>query len=164
MLAIIALSCSNYSNQQYISSIDSLSTKLENAAKNYSDMDSLAIVEIREEIVDNCSKIDYRDDNLHNKIIIHYTKISSSIEQILKIDFQLKKDIVKSRTQINNLLYDVNNDLIDTSLLVHYIADEKKKINRIIDRINYNYERVIAETRKYDSLNPLIKNLIYINN
>jgi len=49
-------------------------------------------------------------------------------------------------------------------LLVHYIADEKKKINRIIDRINYNYERVIAETRKYDSLNPLIKNLIYINN
>jgi negative regulator of sigma E activity len=137
---------------------------LENAAKNYSDMDSLAIVEIREEILDNCSKIDYRDDNLHNKIIIHYTKINSSIEQILKIDFQLKKDIVKSRTQINNLLYDVNNDLIDTSLLVHYIADEKKKINRIIDRINYNYERVIAETRKYDSLNPLIKNLIYINN
>jgi len=54
-------------------------------------MDSLAIVEIREEILDNCSKIDYRDDNLHNKIIIHYTKISSSIEQILKIDFQLKR-------------------------------------------------------------------------
>jgi len=90
-------------------------------------MDSLAIVEIREEIVDNCSKIDYRDDNLHNKIIIHYTKISSSIEQNSENRFPIKKDIVKSRTQINNLLYDVNNDLIDTSLLVHYIADRKRR-------------------------------------
>ena len=164
LLATIMLSCSNNSNKQYILSIDSLSTTLENTVIKQLKIDSFAIVEIRKEVEDNCSNINYKNDNLNNKVIIQYNQIVSSLDQILRMNIQLKKDIANSRTQINNLLYDIKNNLVDTTLLAKYIKDEKITVNSIVDRMNYNYERVMAETSRYDSLNPLIENIIHNNN
>ncbi len=163
LVVIILFSCNNKSNQQYILSVDRLAIKLENAAKNYSTIDSLTLVEISKKVKFNCSKIDYQNENKHN-IIIPYSKINKAIEQIFKTDIQIKKDLVICTSQINDLLYDINNNLMDTSLIKPAIKNEKESINMIIDRMNYNYERVISETSTYDSLNPLIEKLILKNN
>lgn len=159
---MVMLSCSN-NNNHYILSVDSLSTTLENTTIKQLKIDSFAIIKIRKKVEENCSNINYKNDNINNKIIIQYSHIASSLDQILRMDFQLKKDIAKSKTQLNDLIYDIENNLVDTSLLQNYISEEKMTINSIVNRMNYNYERVMIETTKYDSLNPLIENIIHNN-
>lgn len=161
---MVTLSCSNNSDHHYIHSIDSLSTTLENTTIVQLKIDSFAIIKIRKKVEENCSEINYKNDNINNKIIIQYSHIASSLDQILRMDLQLKKDIAKSKTQLNDLLYDIKNNLIDTTLLQDYINKEKITVNSIVNRMNYNYERVMVETNKYDSLNPLIENIIHKNN
>jgi len=164
LIVIILFSCNNKSNQQYILSVDNLATKLENAAKNYSTIDSIALVEISEKVKYNCSEIDYQSEDINNRVIITYGQINKAIEQIFKTDIQIKKDLKIRARQINDLLYDINNNLMDTGLIKPAIKNEKESIKNIIDRMNYNYERVISEKNTYDSLNPLIEKLILKNN
>ena len=158
--AVVMLSCNNKANQQYIVQINNLSMQLENAANIYSAVDSMGILEIRSKVKDNCSRIDHIDDSSFKRLNISYCNISKSIKQILKLDAQLKKNILISKTQINDLLYDANNNIVDTILLMQYIEDEKEIVSVLIDRMNYNYERVMVESTRYDSLNPLIEKLI----
>jgi len=164
LVVIILFSCNNKSNRQYILSIDSLTAKLENAVKNYSTIDSLALVEISEKVKYNCSKIDYQNENINNRVIIPYSRINKAIKIIFKTDIQIKRDLAICKMQINNLLYDINNNLMDTSLIKPSVKNEKKSVNTIVDKMNYNYERVISETSTYDSLNPIIEKLILKTN
>lgn len=164
VLILVLFSCNNVRNQQYISSIDSLNLRLENATENYPKIDSISFAKIRENVTKNCKAIDYKDDSNYRKLFIPYSQINKSIKHILKMDFQIRKELLNSNEQIDNLLYDVNNNLIDAKLLVKYIEDEEKYVNELIGRMDFNTQRLIAETNKYDSLNPLIEKLINKNN
>lgn len=164
VLSIVLISCNNIHNQKFIVQIDSLSLQLENAIEDYSAIDSATLAKIRENVVMNCNSIDYKVDSNFNKLIIPYSQISKSIKQILKMDFYIKTELQKSRTQINDLLHDADKNLIDTILLLQYIEDEKKAVNIIIERMNFNHLRMISETNRYDSLNPFIVELINKNN
>ncbi|NQU33699.1 MAG: hypothetical protein HQ521_10730 [Bacteroidetes bacterium] len=86
------------------------------------------------------------------------------MKRILKMDLQLKKEIEISRTQISNLLYDVNDNLVDTTFLKEYIKEEKRIVLILVNRINHNLEIIRAETNRYDSLNPIIENYLNKNN
>ncbi|HJN05186.1 MAG TPA: hypothetical protein QF480_01090 [Bacteroidales bacterium] len=163
-LTTMLISCNYHSNQEYTTRIDSLSSQLEKAVEGYSVIDSATIAEIRENVNSNCNSIDFEVDSNFNKLIIPYSQISKSIKQILKMDFHIKKEIQNSRAQISNLLHDVKNNHIDTTLLIKYIEEEKKAVNIIINRMKFNRLRVISETKRYDSLNPLIVERINKNN
>ncbi len=160
LLAIVLFSCNNNNNRDYKLQIDSLNLQLENAIDNYSLIDSATIAGIRENVNRNCDNIEYTDDTNFSKIFIPYSQISKSLKQVLKMNIYLRNEIQNSRLQINNLLHDANNNLVDTTLLIQYIEDEKKAVNILIDRINFFHLRVISETNRYDSLNPLIEKLI----
>jgi len=163
LFSIILLSCNTIDNKKYISSIDSLSVQLEGAADVYSAVDSLTLAEIRKKVKNNCDLVDYTDDTSFKKLIIPYSQISKVIKQILKMDTQIKKELQLSRDQISDLLHDVNDNLIDTTLLVQYIEDERNAVNILIGRMNNNQQRVVFETARYDSLNPIIDKLINSN-
>ncbi len=164
VLTIVLFSCNNLSNQQYINSIDSLNLRLENATEDYPNIDSIAFAKIRKVVATNCKTTDYKDDSNYSNLFIPYSQINKSIKHILKMDFQIRKELLKSNEQIDNLLHDVNNNLVDTKLLVKYIEDEEKAVNELINRMDFNHQRMISETNRYDSLNPLIEKLIKKNN
>ncbi len=164
VLSIVLISCNNIHNQKFIIRIDSLSLQLENAIEEYSVIDSITLAKIRENVIMNCNRIDYEVDSSFNKLIIPYSQINKSIKQILKMDFYIKTELHKSRTQIDNLFHDADNNIIDTNFLVRYIEEEKIAVNIIIERMNFNRLRGLSETKRYDSLNPLIEKLINKNN
>ena len=144
ILAIVLISCNNFSNQKFIVQIDSLNLQLENAIEEYSVIDSTTLAKIRENVNMNCNSIDYKVDSRLNKLIIPYSQINKSIKQILKMDFYIKTELQKSRTQIDDLFHDADNNLIDTNFLARYIEEEKIAVNIIIERINFNRLRVIS--------------------
>lgn len=164
ILSFLLISCNNTHNHKFLVQIDSLDLHLENAIKEYSIIDSTTLAKIRENVITNCNRIDYKVDSSFNKLIIPYSQINKSIKQILKMDFYINTEIQKSRIQISDLHHDADKNLIDTNLLLQYIEDEKKAVNILIERMNYNYLRVISETNRYDSLNPLIEKQINKNN
>lgn len=164
LLIVVLTSCSSNSNERYITQINQLSEQLEDAASIYYSIDSIGIVNIRKRVKNNSSKLKYIDDSTFNKVAVQYGNIVKSIKQILKMDVNLKKEYQISSTQISDLLHDANNNIIDTTLLIQYIEEEKKAIEKLINHMNYNYERIIIETNKYDSLNPLIENYLNTEN
>ena len=164
ILTILLMSCNNTNNQKFILRIDSLNMQLETAVEEYSIIDSTTLANIRKDVSSNCNKIDYKVDSSFNKLIIPYSQINKSIKQILKMDFYIKTELQKSRIQINTLLHDADRSLIDTTLLMQYIEDEKKAVNILIERMNFNHLRMMSETKRYDSLNPLIEEFINKNN
>jgi len=163
-MILVLFSCNNINNEYYISQIDSLNTQLNEAVIGYSNYDSIAITNIRKNVKNNCKKFSIQEDTVINKIFIHYSQIDKSMKRILKMDLQLKKEIEISRTQISNLLYDVNDNLVDTTFLKEYIKEEKRIVLILVNRINHNLEIIRAETNRYDSLNPIIENYLNKNN
>jgi hypothetical protein len=160
LLTLVLFSCNNVRNQQYISRIDSLDLQLENATAIYPEIDSTAFVKIRTNVAVNCKTIDFKDDSNYSKLFIPYSQINKSLKHMLKMDFQIRREILKANEQIDNLLHDVNKNLINTKVLVEYIEEEEKAVNELINKMNFNNQLMIAETKKYDSLNPIIENLI----
>ncbi|NQU34699.1 MAG: hypothetical protein HQ521_15830 [Bacteroidetes bacterium] len=156
-MILVLFSCNNINNEYYISQIDSINTQLNEAAVGYSNVDSITIANIRKRVKTNCKRVRSLEDTVINKIFIPYSQIDKSMKQILRMDYQIKKNIKISRTQISDLLHDVNHSIIDTIVLKEYIKEEKKIVLTIAERMKYNQQRIMEETNRFDSLNPLIE-------
>ncbi len=158
------ISCNNSNNEKYLAELDELLVQLKNAEKEYSNFDSAAISNIRKQVKTTCKRVRNPYDSLLNETIIPYSHIDKSIKQILRMDVRIRKDIVKSRSQIKDLYHDIENNLVDSIPLIMYMDDETRAVEMIIEKMEYNILKSLHETKKFDSLHPIVENLLISSN
>ncbi len=154
----VFISCTNSNNKFFVEQINSLEVGLNNAYSNYNKFDSLEVSLIRNKVKINCRMVSVDDSAIISKTLITYGHIDKSMKQIIRMNHRIMEDYSFSKSQLEDLKYDISNDHISDTIFKQYFEEEKKIVMSIIERMEYNTSRIITETNRFDSLNPIIEN------
>ncbi len=158
LFAFILSSCAAHDN--FLKDIDNIKEDLQNSRASYN-VDSSFVANIRQDIRSR-SKLNYDYSNGKlNSALIEFGNIDKTLKQAMKMDRIIRSDYAKTIDQLNNLYYDVDNNILKESEFRNYISDEKQIAKSIIDRMDFNQKRISSEIAKYDSLKVIIVNQAY---
>ena len=171
-ILLISLAISNCKNSQHsekISKVDSLQTTLNLAEKKLCEIDSNLVMKTYNEyfeVINEFNEVfpDVRDENWTT--ICLYGNIKSGLKAYVKQHDKIKEEINLSRTQLKNLESDIKNNIVDEENFNKYLLDETEIINSLSQRTNFLIDNAKFEITQYDSLTPLMNNMIeyYKNN
>jgi len=161
---ILISSCGNNHNKYYLERIDSLRFQLDVAIAEYNKVDTLVVTEIRNRVKTNCKSVRSDESPEVMSTFINYSHIDKSMKQILKMDKRIKIETALAKTQLDDLYHDASKDLMKEQDLKNNFREEKRIVQILIDRMEYNTSHVAVEIHRFDSLNPIIEQHIILRN
>ena len=160
-LIMISYSCNN-PNSEILIEINRQINRLKIERLEYANVDSLKIATIRKTIKSNYYKIgDLAKDSIKS-IAMPYSHLDKSFKQIIRMDKIIRLDYRKTISQLHDLYIDAEKNIIDGRGLKNYFDEEKRITESIIQRMQFNSQRLESEITKFDSLNTIIVN--HLNN
>mgnify|MGYP003979741061 FL=1 len=87
-----------------------------------------------------------------------YSHLDKSFKQIIRMDKIIRMDYRKTISQLHDLYIDAERNIIDGRGLKNYFDEEKRITESIIQRMQFNSQRLESEITKFDSLNTIIVN------
>ena len=154
-LFIMCVSCAEH-NSAYLNQISNLQHRLETANQAYDKIDSLKISTVRKTVKSNSILATELGNKNLEKTLIPYSHINKTLKQILRMDKVIRDDYSRSISQLDALYHDVENNIIKEEVFKNYLHEEKMIAESIIERMEFNTQRVTNELQKFDSLNPII--------
>jgi len=161
---ILITSCDNNHNKYYLERIDSVRYELDEALAGYNKFDSVRVTEIRNQVKTNCKSVRSDESEDVMSTFIHYSHIDKSMKQILKMDKRIKIETALAKTQLEDLYHDASKDLMEKEHLKINFREEKRIVQLLIDRMEYNTAHAAVESHRFDSLNPIIEQHIIKRN
>lgn len=154
---ILLSGCGNNNNKEYLIKIDNLINELDIALEQYNKVDSITVSEIRKTVSTNCSAVKKDENPDVMTTFIYYSHIDKSMKQILRLDARIRNESETSKKQLEDLYHDASKNLINKQALQMHYSEEENIVKTLIERMEYNTGKILTETQRFDSLNPIIE-------
>lgn len=164
---IFISSCSN-PNRELLNEINSLQKQVDSLSKAYDKIDIDFFKEINAEIQlnmefiqSNLAKVDMKD-TIVSKYVGTYGTLWKTINRTFKRGgSSLESKLLESKKQIENLKYDVKNELVTNPEVIRvFMKSEAKEIERLKSKVKTTSEQFMGHREKYETLEPKIDEII----
>lgn len=159
LIILSFVSCVNSEKRKNISSIDSLINVLDSTEAMFNKFDSAKAYAKYDDYKKTLTELAKYSGNLKNEdirwqIMFKYDNINRPIRKGLPKFLLLRKEIILSRQQLNNLKHDYKKSIIDNKKFIEFYTDESKAINNLSTNIRLYTEEFNILLRRMDSLKP----------
>jgi hypothetical protein len=164
-ITAIFISCNSNKHQKEISTLDSLQKLLNEAEIQLASTDTAKVRTIKAEMQKNLDYItlNYKD-TFSMSMAMMLSEYAFPKKKVYK-NFvgnysKLLKDIEYTRTQLNSLKQDLENNKIPDDKVQQYFITEQNAVLTISQTINQNVNTIQAYFLKFDTLHPKVLHIV----
>lgn len=156
-------SCNNASKKYALKQLDTLTVSLQNAEKTLEKIDVKRASEVYGNFQNTLKELnacipDEKDENWN--LITDYSMIKSGLKKVTSEYEVLKQGIQARQKQVEALRHDIRKKLIPADSVEFYLRREKLFCRELVNSVDLLAERNISGLKRFDSLQPIMLNLI----
>lgn len=157
---IIYSSCSSGKKiKEYVVKIDSLSLAFESKAKVYQSIDTILLLANLREMERQFDKLDTVAINSLSALNA-YSKVRQSYNLFLVENRVVLNEIEFSKKQVQDLKFDIQNNLVSNSEAQKYISQEMTAINDLSQKMGLYHKEIKQQMHNFELNYPIIEHLI----
>lgn len=165
IISSIFTSCNSNKHQKEISALDSLQILLNEAEKQLTSTDTAKVRTIKAEMQKNIDFItlNYKDTfsmSLATMLSEYAFPKKKVYRNFIGNYTKLMKDIEFTRTQLNNLKQDLENNKVPNDKVQQYFITEQNAVLTISQTIDQNVNTIEAYFLKFDTLQPKVLHIV----
>lgn len=153
VVEIALLSCTNISDtKKHLTLIDSLKIKLEKSATEFEQTDTVPIHNALIEIEEQINHLNKQSNININKTVISSGIIKTAFEDFLNAKPEILDELKYTRSQLNDLEYDIKKHQLNEDLANQYLEQEKQSVFVLVLKMDYYRKLVESNQQNYIAL------------